>query len=259
MKVGDEWMRVPTPFEWWYAFGAIPMALVDSFYRANPEGFVEATKESLKAVRPPIFPTAIVPPLELAINRSLFTGKPLVSESEKRLPKGEQAKPFTTATARKVAEILNRSPLGAARQTSPIEVERILDGLTGGLASDLVRLSEVAASADPSPVTREPADFPIVGRLFIRDTVTAVFDEFDTELETLEALRLSGQKIAPADLQRFRRAERQIRDIRQRFKQAKSREARRSLWRQMENLAERANNGQSIPGAVPRRRRVPFR
>ena len=34
-----EFLRIPTPFEWWWAFGAIPVAMIDSFYRANPAAF----------------------------------------------------------------------------------------------------------------------------------------------------------------------------------------------------------------------------
>lgn len=253
-KVMDEWVRIPMPFEWWYAYGAMPIASLEAIDSKEPLKLRLAMKEIIEQATPPVIPSVLVPPLEVAMNRSLFTDRPVVPEAQKRLLPQEQALPSTSETAKKIAQILS---VGGV-EVSPIKVDHILTGETGGLWRDIVGTTERLAGASPQRENLEPADFPIAGRLFIRDNASAVIDEFYTELEHVRQKDATFRKLKKegsgrADRYKLNRdelrvlafgskIERAMTILRQRYRDAESRDERKEIFDRMEKLAERAIN-----------------
>jgi hypothetical protein len=78
---GKEGFRLPIPFEAGYIFKAFPEALVNMAYSDDKarEG-LDAIKTVLQATNPLGVPTAIKAPLELAMNKSLYTGQDIESK-----------------------------------------------------------------------------------------------------------------------------------------------------------------------------------
>lgn len=181
-KVGGEWIRIPTPFEWWYAYGAVPVSALDAAYQKHPAEVGKALEQAVKQLTPPVVPSATVPPLEVLANRSFLTGKPIVTEREKQLAPSAQAKPWTSQTVRTVAEVLSQGGV----EVSPAKIEHILNGETGGLWGDVIGLGERAAGIAPLEVRDEPADLPVVGRLFVRDASSELIDTVYTDMAHLE-------------------------------------------------------------------------
>lgn len=191
VKIGGEWVRFPTPFEWWYVYGAIPMASWNAMYKQKPEELKNALSQAVRQLTPPVMPSGVTPFVEAGMNKSFFTGRPIVSRSAEELLPAEQVKPHTSATARKVGDILS---VGGV-DVSPAKIEHVLNGETGGLWSDLVGTAERITGTAPPTAIMEPADIPVVGRLFVRDGSSAIIDEFYSELEYIRAKKNTFEKL----------------------------------------------------------------
>lgn len=252
-KIGGEWVRIPTPFEWWYAYGAIPMASANVLYQKKPEEMKKVFGQAVKQLTPPVVPSGVVPFVEAGMNKSFYTGRPIVSASQERLAPQEQVRPNTSATARKVSEVLG---VGGV-DVSPAKIEHVLNGETGGFWGDAVGLTERLAGLAPETATLEPADMPIVGRLFIRDGSSSIIDEFYTELEHLSAKKTTWQKLLKEGkeeraekyelkgseagrLQAMENTAKVMTKLREQYRDSKTREERNVLWREMKDLAKDA-------------------
>lgn len=250
VKIGDEWVRLPTPFEWWWTYGALPMASVDALYQSGPQEAKDALVQAVKQLAPPVMPSALVPPIEAIADYSFFKQRPIVPESVGQLVPSEQALPYTTETAKKVARILSSGGV----EVSPIKVDHILNGETGGLWGDMIGTAEKAVGQAPPESMLEPADIPIVGRMFIRDSASSIMDDFYSELEHLKAKQTTWKKFDQEDnpraskyvlsdkeeafLQLGQKKVRELAKLRQEYRESKTREERNRLWREMEAIAK---------------------
>jgi hypothetical protein len=254
VKIGGEWVRLPTPFEWWYAYGAVPMASWEAMYRKNPEEVTKVMEQAVRQLSPPLMPSGAVPFAEAAMNESFFTGRPIVSRSAQELLPEEQVKPHTSTTARKVGEILGAGGV----EVSPAKIEHILNGQTGGLWGDLIGTGERLTGLAPDTAMLEPADLPVAGRLFIRDGSSAVIDEFYSELEHLRAKRNTFNKLSKdpdpktaeraekytltdsemTKLRAMERASTQLTELRKQYRDSKNRKERNELWKEMLDISK---------------------
>lgn len=105
-------------------FGEITQALIGTVSPIEPE-----KNKILSAVTPQI----IKPTLESQTNTSFFTGKPIVSNNMKRRPKDQQAYPWTSGTAKKIAKVTD---------SAPIQTEQFIKGTLGGVGSQALNLSD---------------------------------------------------------------------------------------------------------------------
>jgi hypothetical protein len=120
----------------------------------------------------------------------------------------------------------------------------------------------------------EPADLPIVGRLFIRDGSSALVDDFYTELEHLRAKKATHEKLVAesgklaegedskvekraekyqltekenAKLRSMERVSRNITELRKQYRDAKTREERKAVWTDMLELVKVALDVEEEP------------
>ncbi|MCX5671416.1 MAG: hypothetical protein NTU94_08880 [Planctomycetota bacterium] len=203
---GDNIIRIPRPFEWGYLFASLPEAACDWVYRSDPRAFTETAGQALKALAPDIVPTVFEPPAEVWANKSIFRGAPLVSESLQRLPPAEQWTPRESEIAKAAGRLLG---------VSPIYLQHFVREYTGGLSEDIVGGIEQPGRALgilPSKTTRppEPADRPVIGRLFLRPTAVRTFDDLYTERDALAARAAAhkagrGERLGPEDANRLKR------------------------------------------------------
>jgi len=160
---GDEYIKVPIPFEIGFLFKAVPEALVNTAFGD------EKARDTLTALgkmaynsMPISMPQGIKPALETAINYSFFTGRPIESERLQRYEPGER---YTERTG-ELAKLV-----GGALNISPVKIEYLIRGYTGSLPLAIGSLANpVLRSGDTGeqPDTRGlvSSETPLIGSFF---------------------------------------------------------------------------------------------
>jgi len=158
-KDGKEAFRLPIPFEAGYIFKALPEAVVNMAYSDEKarEG-LDAIKTVLNATNPLGVPTAIKAPIELAMNRSLYTGRDIESKRIQEMEPGKRAYDTTSEPAKILGDMLG---------ISPIKLDYLAKSYLGGI------FTTVASVVNPMLVSSENvkpdgtmADLPVFGQMF---------------------------------------------------------------------------------------------
>lgn len=145
MKLGDQIVSVPKPFEAGTVFASMPEIMLDHLFGKNPAGM----RAAMGSVAGPylevgnLIPAFLKPIMEVSMNQNLFTGRPLTPEWIARSsPPEEQSTFYTTETAKIMSKALGGL-------LSPIEIEALTGGYTAGAATKAMRvLDEVAGLKD---------------------------------------------------------------------------------------------------------------
>ena len=151
-------LRVPIPFE----LGLIGKAIPEGVYRAmfsDDKGGDVASALGTMLFRsvPGDLPTAIKAPVELMLNKSFFTNRPIVDARLEGLAPSEQFRPNTP-------EVIK---LFGVLGLSPVQVEYAIKGFTGTLPVALLRLLDpVFASSEVVKPEMKLEELPIIGSFF---------------------------------------------------------------------------------------------
>lgn len=163
VKMGDEIVSIPKPFEAGTIFGTLPEIVLDhQLADARPAELHAAAEVALGAYMEGIgnfIPAFLRPILEVTTNYDFFRGKEVTPDyvAESMKPE-DQSTFYTTATAR----ILSRAINGAL---TPIEIEQLLGGYTAGAATSGMRaMDEIAGLKD------HPLGLPLPWARFFRQT-----------------------------------------------------------------------------------------
>jgi len=243
--------RIPRPFEWGNAFQVMPEALLDSWYRRDPEAVKQAIGHVFETTNPVDLPVLAKIAKEQWSNRIAFWDRPIVPRGEQDLPAAMQVGPYTT----KLAVAINRAFPGL----SPRRVDSALRSYFGGTAGDLTSLLGLGASQ----VDREweRSDVPILGTLFRRGGEfnaqnQAISDFYDAWLPAKAKVDAQNQRgkagtplpagfvVTPADHvsakvgEEFSQA---ITVLLRLANSAKEQKARQELYRTAGDLANQAN------------------
>jgi hypothetical protein len=195
----EEPIRVPVPFELGYIFKAVPEALYRSM--TDKHGGDEAVKAFSTILRNTIpggssflLPQAIKPLIEVGTGKSLFTGRDILSRSEQGMEKPFQFRENTTQIAREVGQLTGQSP---------IMMEQLLNGYTGGVGMFVLAAvdSLMPASDSPEKAARRLSSRPMIGGVFqpndaggiINDTYEKM-GEFTAFKKTVDGLLEKGEK-----------------------------------------------------------------
>lgn len=160
---GDEYIKVPIPFEIGFLFKAVPEALVNTAFGD------EKARDALSALgkmaynsMPISMPQGVKPALETAINYSFFTGRPIESERLQQYEPGERYTERTTELAKMV---------GGALNISPVKIEYLIRGYTGSLplaigslANPVLRSGDTGEQPDSRGLLS--SETPLVGSFF---------------------------------------------------------------------------------------------
>ena len=165
-KDGKESFRLPIPFEIGYIFKALPEAIVRMAYADDKakEG-LEAIKTVLQASNPIGIPTAIKAPLEIAMNRSVYSGAEVESKRLQGLRPNERYYDTTTEVAKLIGG--NLGEIGNFLGISPAKIDYLAKGYFGGLYTTVATLVNPLL-ADKSNVKPDGtmADLPVFGQMF---------------------------------------------------------------------------------------------
>jgi hypothetical protein len=158
-KDGKEAFRLPIPFEAGYIFKALPEAVINMAYSDDKarEG-LDAIKTVLNATNPLGVPTAIKAPIELAMNRSLYTGRDIESKRIQELEPGKRAYDATSEPAKMLGDMLG---------ISPITLDYLAKSYLGGIFTTVASVvNPMLASSENVKPDGTMADLPVFGQMF---------------------------------------------------------------------------------------------
>ncbi len=139
MKAGDVIFRIPKPQELGIMFGSVPERVLEAYVNDNPNAFKEMGETIGGLMVPSLIPDAASTPLEQMVNRSFFTGNPIVSQAAEKLLPAYQFNDYTTESAKAIAKLIDHIPyikdIGPddAKLASPMVIENYVRGWTGSL------------------------------------------------------------------------------------------------------------------------------
>ena len=161
-----------------YFFKAIPELIYNQVTREGTENemdrkrlrkaLADAARDMLLGPEP--IPAGVKPLLEVAINHSFFTGRPVIPEGMKDLEAAEQYTAATSELGKKMSAMLEIPGTDGKRVISPIQADHLIRGIfgTAGAMGQWVSNSIGAmAETRPAPTDRET---PITGS-FLRPDI----------------------------------------------------------------------------------------
>ena len=204
----DEPIRVPIPFELGLAFKAIPEMFFNTAFGDQELSGAAKTIGKLAYNTVPLgLPQGIKPIVEVAANYSFYSGDNITSQREQALDSAEQFRANTSELAK---------TLGAYGPLSPIQIEYLIRGYTGGLGVTLTQLANpvmrpLSPSDMPEGPTKKVSQMPIIGNLFQptdgRGVINAAYEqaeEFQQASNTLKKMVEQGRRAdAQAYAQRY--------------------------------------------------------
>ena len=155
----DEAVRVPIPFEIGYIFKALPeMVYNTAFGDTELKQIAPAIRKILSSLVPGDIPAGIKPMIELMTNYSFYSGKAIESEREQALIPAERYRAGTTEVSKAIGGLFG---------ISPIKLDYMIRGYTGGLGVAITSIANPVLAADEKVAPEMRAsDTPIVGGLF---------------------------------------------------------------------------------------------
>jgi len=197
--------KMPRPFELGAVFATVPERLAEYAYEQDKDS-LNAIGENIKdTFLPSVMPAALAPFYEVATNKKLLSGAPLVTERMKNLPAEERHSPFTSETAKKISPLLQKIPF-VGEHASPVVIEEFLNAWTGNLGSAIVHYSEKGlekAGVLPEKIRPEKdlSDLPIF-KVFVGKkgyttqarSLKKFYDESDKLQKQYNAIKLAAKE-----------------------------------------------------------------
>jgi hypothetical protein len=157
----DEPVRVPIPFEAGMLFKAVPEALVNAMYGKGEdaaEGMRLITQKMIPGGDTLGIPLALRPGIEAYMNKSFFTGRDLESKHEQAMQPGYRTRQGTSPFA---------DALGEELDVSPIKIDHLLQGYTGGLGLAIMNMaSHLVFGKENTGPEAKLSGMPIIGSTF---------------------------------------------------------------------------------------------
>jgi hypothetical protein len=176
----DEPLKVPIPFELGLIFKSVPEGITNAMFTDEKTSKIakDLALQTLRSLPGGIseagvpVPAALKPVIETALNRSFFTGRDIVDGRMADLDKRFQFRDKTPEALKIIGPILEQLNL------SPIQVENLIRGYTGGLGIGLVSIVDpLLRTSEAGTVAGRVTDIPIVGGLFQPNDAGRVINE----------------------------------------------------------------------------------
>ena len=159
----SEPVRIPIPFEVGLIFKALPEAMIllndkDRDVKEVLKGLGQLTAASVP-FGPSSVPQAVKPIIEATVNKSFFTGQDIESEAEQGLIASERVRAKTSGVAKFLGETIG---------VSPVMVDHLINGYTGGLGLAIAQAAGTILPLKPGPEAPDKrlSEMPIVGSMF---------------------------------------------------------------------------------------------
>jgi hypothetical protein len=227
----DHILRIPVPFLMGHIFMSIPTTIIDSLYQQDPKRTTEFMGEFLDANIKPLFewPALISPWLDVRRNKD-WADRPIVPESLKgKLPE-DQYRNYTSSFAKGIGKIF---------KISPLQIEYLLNGYSGGLYRRIGGTTERIAGKKQ---VEQPADWPLLGTLFTRDPYApkTSLNRFYRKRDKLNQ-RYASDKLPSTDIPTrriYNRVSKRLSIHLGRLREAKTENERRNIYETIKSLLE---------------------
>lgn len=185
-EIGGVRFHMPYPFQYGAPFGIMVTRFLESLVDKDPHAFDGWALSMMHEMLPAMTPAAILPALETITNHNFYTGRPLMPDSQAKLSGPMQYTPATTAPAKALARILQPLPFVPGQLKSPIDIEHLVKGYTGGVGYLALKALDM-----PFKRTGEPwqvADIPFVQSFVVRNPGmgAAPIENFFTDFSAYE-------------------------------------------------------------------------
>lgn len=128
---GNQLLRLPKAFETAWFANLMERVIYDA-KQGNPRWFEGWAADMMSTITPPLLPQALLFPLEMALNRNLFTGQEIVPRWKAELNRELQYDEYTSSFAKWA---------GAKTDISPYYIEHFMKGLGTSWARDFLSLN----------------------------------------------------------------------------------------------------------------------
>ena len=160
----SEPVRVPIPFELGYLFKALPEAVWNMAAQDEKASYaVKGIGKLLAQSNPLSLPQAIKPLTEVYLGKSFFGGD-IESQREKQMLPEERYRENTTELSKLLGSVTGKAGV------SPISLDYLIRGYTGGLGVALVQLANPVLASDTraeiAKPSLKPSKTPFIGGLF---------------------------------------------------------------------------------------------
>lgn len=142
-------MFIPMPPLLGLLYGGMPRRLLERFVGDNPgatKGLFGSIGASLAPPAGTLLYSAFTPLMEHFFNKSFFTGRPIVSDSQKEMLPAEQFTPWSTATSKSLSKFFTNI-VGERGAMGPTQIDHLIQGYGGTLGIGGVRAAEAALKA----------------------------------------------------------------------------------------------------------------
>lgn len=184
-------IRVPIPFEPGFIFKALPEGVARLMFSDDKASEVgKAMLEQLERSVPFDLPTAIKPAIELALNKSFFTERPIVDQGIEFLAKADQYRPQTPELVK----------MFGAVGLSPVQVEYALRGYTGSMVISLLKLADPALRmGQPERPTMKLNEYPFIGSIFQRPDANGLINLAFENAKEAQAMQRAYNRMVEVD------------------------------------------------------------
>lgn len=176
-------LKIPVPFELGYLFKSLPEAVINMSADDNRNKDITDGMRKLVWMSVPLaMPAAVKPAVEGYMNKSFFGGDIESQREATTLQPTQRYRATTTELAKMIGGITGVAGL------SPIKVDYLIRGYTGGLGITLASLLDPLMESDKAEPTKDPHQWPLVGGLFQASEGRGVRDAaYDRMLEIQQA------------------------------------------------------------------------
>lgn len=157
-------IRIPIPFEVGLIFKAVPEAVVraasnDKDAKPVLSALAKLGGSMLPMAPENLLPAGVKPIIEVAFNESFYTDRPIEGKREEALDPAERFRANTTELAK---------ALGAVGGVSPLKIDHLIRGYTGGLGLELTAMLNplLGGGAKPEAPEKRLTDIPVIRAFF---------------------------------------------------------------------------------------------
>ena len=130
-QFGNQMLRLPKGFETAWFANLVERIMYDA-RQGNPRWLEKYGKDLMNTITPPLIPQALLFPVELSLNRNLFTGQEIVPRWKAELNRDLQYDEYTSSFAKQMGEALD---------ISPYYIEHFMKGLGTNWARDFLSMN----------------------------------------------------------------------------------------------------------------------
>jgi Large polyvalent protein associated domain 38 len=127
-------------------FSDVPRRMMESIVEKDPHAWDRISSTLMESFAPPgsrtFAPSILTPAMEMALNHSFVSGRPLVSDSEMKMLPLARYRPYTTETAKSIGEFLGNTRLTRGLGISAIEIDHMIQGWGGNMGMSALKTVE---------------------------------------------------------------------------------------------------------------------